>query len=191
MKQNNGFSIAVAVLIAGMLMHGSSEAGKSLHLNQARELFYSAVDDGKVVDKAVLAFTSLEDDSNSTGLALTYLGALEALKGKHSFWPHNKLKHVKKGLRMMDEGIKADPTDLESHFVRGSTCHFLPGFFNRQDTAKADFLKIIELLPEEKHKYGKDMINGMIDFIWKNFEMTDAQKAKLQAVKMETIDYEN
>jgi hypothetical protein len=192
MKKKSYYSIAVTTLLTAILMHLPLKAEKTRQMDEARELFYSAVENGKIVNEAKDAFKTLwENDKIDSGLALTYLGAIEALKGKHSSWPHQKLRHVNRGLRMMDAGIKADPANLESRFVRGSTCHSLPSFFQRQDTARADFLTIIELLPEQINEYDADVVNGMIDFISKNFAMTDSQRGRLQSLKNEMANNED
>ena len=56
-------------------------------LNKARKLFYKSVTDKEYIEKSIELFKTLEKDTLYKGKALTYIGALTALKGKHAIIP--------------------------------------------------------------------------------------------------------
>ncbi len=149
----------------------------SLHavdLESARRLFYASVDDGKKIDPAIRAFTQLADSLPGLhGRMTTYIGALEALRGKHALLPHAKYRKTLHGLKIMDQGLEAGPEDIEALFIHSSTCFFLPFFFKRSDDAQRNFKTILRLLPDRYTEYEPDMMRNVIDFL--------AEKAKLNA----------
>ncbi len=70
------------------------------------------------------------------------------IKGKHAFWPQTKLKHVDTGIEIMNRGLKYDPDNIESLFVYGSTCYYLPFFLGKGGLAKTKLKRIVELMDE-------------------------------------------
>jgi hypothetical protein len=153
-------------------------------LTAARNLFYLSVEDQKHLDSAIVSFQSLSRLSQiDSGLGTTYIGALHSLKGKHAFWPREKLRWVNQGLKMMDEGILRSPDDIEARFIRGTTCFYLPFFFKRQETAQADFKQIILLLPALYQEYDMQLIFNVIDFLEKNTQLTAMERNQLSNMK--------
>jgi hypothetical protein len=93
---------------------------------QARQLFYLSVEHRDTIDKAIQLFKEIGENKTYEGVALTYTGALTALKGKFAFLPITKYRRVLKGLHMMDQGIEISPDNLEARFIRGMTCYYQP-----------------------------------------------------------------
>jgi hypothetical protein len=153
-------------------------------LEEARRLFYASVEDKKQVGPAIAAFEEIVRlYPEWTGRARTYIGALVALRGKHSILPHDKWRWANRGLDIMDEGVALDPEDVESLFIHSSTCYFLPFFFNRGDDAQAKFRELIRLLPEKYHEFPRSMIANVVQFIQERAQLTEEEKAALQRLK--------
>lgn len=153
-------------------------------LKRARAQFYVAVEDEKQIAPTIRLFERIEQiEPKYTGRIQVYIGALVALKGKHAFFPHTKLKWVKRGLAIMDNGLQKTPNDLEALFIHGSTCYYLPFFFRRGDDAQRDFRKIIKLMPHQMDTYDPKLITNVVAFLLENARLTDGEKAYLQMLK--------
>lgn len=151
---------------------------------KARELFYSSIEDKNKIKPAIQAFHDLMSQyPQYEGRALTYLGALTALRGKHAFWPHDKLRYTKRGLGMLDQGVTKCPDDVESLFIHGSTCFYLPFFFERSDDAQEKFRQIVNLLPEKYFEYDYELLQNVVEFILKNAKLDEDEKKRLQDMK--------
>ncbi|MFZ5519168.1 MAG: hypothetical protein ACOY90_21235 [Candidatus Zhuqueibacterota bacterium] len=162
--------------------------GADPSLEQARLLFYQSVEEERNIDPALKLFQQInEQDSTLAGRSLTYIGALTALKGKHALLPQNKLKWVKNGLALMDRGVAMNPDDIESLFIHGSTCFFLPFFFNRSEDAQEKLRRIVELLPTENGAYDAALLNNVIDFVEQNTTLSDAEKEILATAQKDIM----
>jgi len=150
-------------------------------LDKARKLYLGAVKDEDKLDESILLFEELKTEiPNIQGKATTYLGSLTMLKGKHAFWPHKKVEYVNDGIKIMDQGLKQDPNNLESLFIYGSSCFYLPFFLGKSDLADQKFKKFIEIINEdEMKKYEQDIMNNALKFLIEKFELTEDEKTKL------------
>jgi len=152
---------------------------------RARLLFYDSVEHRESIEKAVTLFEQIGRDETKKGVTLTYIGALEALKGKYGFFPMAKFSHVKEGLKIMDRGILESPLNIESRFIRGMTCHYLPFFFNRKDTAAEDFFMVIQRLPLDYKDYDRSLVKNITGFLLENIDMTDDERDTVTRINQE------
>ena len=111
------------------------------------------------------------------------MGALVALKGKHAFFPHTKLKWTKRGLAIMDDSLKKAPADIEALFIHGVVCYHLPFFFQRGDDAQQDFKEIIKQMPSQRHIYDSELVENIITFLLEKAKLTDDEKVYLRTLK--------
>lgn len=149
-------------------------------LNKGRLLYHQSVEDEEKIEEATQIFNSLKNIKEFKGVSITYLGSIEMLKGKHAFWPQDKMSYVNSGLEIMEAGLKKDPTNLESLFIYGSTCYYLPFFFNKKDDAKEKLLKIVSLIDRENVKtYNRELLQNALLFIKEKLDLDSDQKAKL------------
>ncbi|MBN2013179.1 hypothetical protein JW960_27860 [candidate division KSB1 bacterium] len=163
---------------------GSSIKSVSPTYVQAQQLFYESVNDKDKIDPAIALFEQIQETEPAlVGRAQTYIGTLIALKGKHAFMPYNKYKWVIKGLEIMDQGVAADPDDVESLFIHSSTCYYLPFFFNRGEDAQQKFRQILELLPDQFNKYNASMLLNVLDFIENNGQLNANEIGNLQEIR--------
>lgn len=151
-------------------------------LDSARVLFYRSIEEKQHLDQAVYMFNRLKTYERYTGLAETYLGALTALEGKYAFLPTTKYNKAIKGLEKMDKGVEISPDNLEARFIRGTTCYYLPFFFNRQKTAEEDFQVILTLLEQHYDRYNPELVSNVIDFLQKNTELTPRETKIVERV---------
>lgn len=177
MRPHTRLVISLYFIIVPPFSHGSTT------LTEARTKFYLSVEESQMIEPAINQFKMIMNDDSLKGVSLTYIGALTALKGKHAFMPYQKLQYVQKGLRIMDEGIAIDPDNLESRFIRGSTCYFLPFLFRRKEQAQNDFDFIITRLDEKAVLYNRDMMRNVIDFLFEYAELTPEEVQTLKTVK--------
>jgi hypothetical protein len=152
-------------------------------LDLARSHFYKSVKQEAFIKPAAVLFEALSRDERLSGLSRVYTGALVCLQGKHVFLPIRKLQYVNQGLAIMDEGITLDPGNIESRFIRGSTCHHLPFFFNRGDTASVDFQVIAERIPRYYENYEPEIVIHVIEFLLEKAELKIQELEMLTKIK--------
>lgn len=178
--------ISWAIVMNSVMANDRADNAKLLQ--KARNLFYQSVEDESQIEQALKLFQYInEKDSSLTGRSLTYIGALTALKGKHALMPHNKLKWVKRGLVLMDEGVQNSPNDIEALFIHGSTCFFLPFFFERNDDAQEKLRRIVGLLPAAKNNYDRELMKNTINFIEEHAILTETERSELEKIKLEFL----
>ncbi|MBN2030589.1 hypothetical protein JW824_10125 [bacterium] len=149
----------------------------------ARKLFYQSVENEERLEEAFNLFEEIGENESLEGLALTYMGALTALKGKYAFLPITKYRHVQKGLQLMDDGIQKSPDNIEARFIRGMTCYYLPFFFNRKKTAREDFKIIVKQLNTECHYYDTELIMNVTNFLLENAELNQEEIEIIQNIQ--------
>lgn len=154
---------------------------------EVRELYYKSLDQKGTIDSTIEFFRNLKADKNN-GLIDTYIGSLVAVKAKHAWLPTKKLSLAKEGLQLMDRGLEKNTNNIEALFIHGSTCFYLPFFFNRKDDAHLDFRKIVQLLPDQYEQYPIELVRNVVEFIEKNVELNENELANIMQVKESISD---
>ena len=168
----------------------SDELVKEL-LVVARKQFYAAIEDEKRIEPTIALFKQIgQMEPEHTRRTQVYIGALVALKGKHAFFPYTKLKWARRGLAIMDRGLKRNPDDLEALFIHGTTCYYLPFFFRRGDDAQRNFRKIVKLMPQQMDTYDPTLIKNVVVFLLENAKLTDDEKTYLQYIGVKLLKNE-
>ena len=183
MKFNQFIHINFIVVLFFSLFVSSAAGNKPAEeiLERARKQFYAAIEDKKQIEPAIKLFERIvQIDKNYAGRAQVYIGALVALRGKHAFFPYTKFKWAKRGLTLMDKGLKKKPDDIEALFIHGTTCYHLPFFFKRGDDAQRNFRKIIKLMPQQMQDYDPKLITHVVPFLLENAKLTSDEKSFLQ-----------
>ena len=163
-------ALLLAVLLAGTALRGqagpvhtaprhpastpaaaASPVAGSAALDRVRALFFAAVDDGAAIDDGFAALAEARSGALAErppdALLLAYDGALTMLRAKHGTWPPSRLRAVRDGLERLDAAVALAPSDVEVLYLRLVNTHYLPGFFGRRDTARADLRAVRVLLP--------------------------------------------
>lgn len=155
-------------------------------LKQARLLFYGSVENKSRIEPAMAAFEELiRLRPEWEARAMTYIGALTALKGKHSLLPHDKWHKANQGLKIMDQAVAQNPQDVEALFIHSSTCVFLPFFFKRGEDAQTKFRQLVRLLPENHQEFDPEMLKNVIQFISQRAKLSHEETATLNRLKSE------
>lgn len=186
MKRNQFVHINSMMVLLLLLCISRAIASEPVEetLKSAREQFYTAIEDEKQIEPTIKLFERVAEIKPSyAGRTQVYIGALVALKGKHAFWPHAKFRWTKRGLAIMDKGLKKSPYDIEALFIHGTTCYYLPFFFKRSDDAQRDFKEIIKRMPLGQHTYDLKLITYVVEFLLENAKLTGDEKAYLQTLK--------
>ena len=177
----NFFIAATLFLVCASGFAGKEPAKETLKI--ARKQFYAAIEEKKQIEPTIEMFQRIAQlEPKYAGRTQVYIGALVALKAKHAFFPHTKLKWAKRGLKIMDSGLEKNPDDIEALFIHGTTCYYLPFFFGRSDDAQRDFKRIVELIPQQRHAYDPKLIKNVVLFLLENAKLTDNEKRYLRVV---------
>lgn len=174
----------IIFLLPLMSIFLTAKSYESEKLTKARNYFYEAVNDEKKLKEAIGLFKEIiKEKPELKGLAITYIGSLEMLKGKHAFWPTTKLKHVDSGLEIMDNGIKQDPDNIESLFIYGSTCHYLPFFLGKSSLADSKLRKIVDIIDEKAiEEYDNKILLNVLEFLQKEIKLNSKEIEKLDRI---------
>lgn len=173
------FSLCPLVVLLWSCTSLQAQPSDSL-LIRARLLFYASVEQEKQIAPAIALFEEIgARDEKLRGRTQTYIGALQALRAKHVLWPQDKWRFANEGLKLMDEGLKLAPQDIEALFVHGTTCFYLPIFFGRSDDAQRDLREIARLLPKQHQNYDPALVLNVIDFVLQNIRLNKLEKSSL------------
>lgn len=149
-------------------------------LTQARRLYYESLKDKSKLEAAIAVFEKIgKQGARLHGRAQTYIGSLTAVRAKYAFWPHQKWKWAKSGLRVMDAGLAQSPDDIEALFIHGTTCFYLPKFFGRSDEAQHSLREIVRLLPQQAHDYDPQLLGNVIKFLIDKLKLTESEREHL------------
>ena len=186
MKFNRYIYISLILALIFLLRADGAASEKSVEamLEVARKQFYVAIEDEKQIEPTIALFKRIgQVEPKYTGRTQVYIGSLIALRGKHAFFPHTKLKWAKRGLALMDSGLQKSPNDIEALFIHGMSCYYLPFFFRRGDDAQRVFNRIIKLMPEERETYAPKLIRNVVAFLLENAKLANDEKTYLQTLK--------
>jgi hypothetical protein len=136
----------VAIIFIFVSISTNAESLEKM-LEKARKTYYSALENEDDLEPAVKQFEKISSiSSDKKPAATTYIGSLTMLKGKYAFWPNDKLKYVNEGIKIMDKGYNLDKKNIESLFIYGSTCYYLPFFLGKKELAIQKLREMIPLL---------------------------------------------
>ena len=177
-------SLILALIFSLRVDGATSEKSVEEMLEVARKQFYAAIKDEKRIEPTIALLKRIRQmEPKYTGRTQVYIGSLIALRGKHAFLPHTKLKWAQRGLAIMDSGLQKSSNDIEALFIHGTTCYYLPFFFRRGDDAQRDFREIIKLMPQQMDTYNPKLMTQVVAFLLENAKLTDDEKVYLQTLK--------
>jgi hypothetical protein len=113
-----------------------------------------------------------------------YHGAFTVLRARHSFWPHQKLSHVRAGLAELDRAVDAAPNDAVLRYLRLMGGYYLPGLFGRGDEVSADFSTLARLLPGANAEFPGPMFGVIARFVLENGDIPAEDAAALEALRV-------
>lgn len=154
-------------------------------LDSLRTLYYAAVQEESVIRHGLGAVDSLRvalappDGSPLASTLLAYEGALVTLRAKHGFWPHDRLRHLRAGLALLDRAVAGHPEVAEIRYLRLMSCFYLPGILGRKGSVREDFAWLAELLPAARGDYPPELFAAIVRFVLENGEPTVEQRDAL------------
>lgn len=167
--------LTVALTLAGMLAYADNGQPD---LKALRKKLVLAINNGHITDSL---YTVLERLPKQTALTTAYMGALDALKAKHSWNPYSKIKYLNTSEKMMQQAVAGDPHNIEILFMRFSIQHNVPGFLGYGKNLVNDREEMIAQL---NHKnYGtadKELTISIIRFLIDSKRCTAAENDKLR-----------
>lgn len=111
-----------------------------------RNNYYAGVENEERVEVLENFLRENFNQSDLPALAIAYLGGVDALKSKHSFWPLKKYNFLLSALEKLDRAVQKDPHSTEIRFVRFSILHYVPDFLGYMDLKREDAGVIVENL---------------------------------------------
>lgn len=156
-----------------------------LGLERLRLLYFLSVAEEEFVavalDQADALDARADLDTEIASVLEAFRGALEVVRGKHAFWPHHKVGHVRTGLGRLDRVLEGRPHLVEARYLRLLSAFYLPFFFGRGDTVDADLDVLAELLLERPPHMSTEAYRAVADFVLDHGELDEAQKVGLSA----------
>jgi len=175
---------AIFLVFQNMDLLSNNKQAEQL-LEVARLSYYKSTENEKHLEPSIKLFEDIKKRfPNYAGVSQTYIGSLTLLKGKYAFWPQKKLQYVEEGLAQMDEGLKLSPNNIESLFIYGTTCYYLPFFLGKKGLAIEKLNSIIPLLSNSTVKsYDKEIMKNVLAFLLENLELSTVEEQKIKSVK--------
>lgn len=155
----------------------------SASLDFIRHKFYEGVEKEEEVDR--LDFYLREkygNDFNSIDpTIIAYFGAIEALRGKHAFFPFTKLSYVSSSNDILTRAIEKDPLNLEIRFIRFSILHHVPGILGYGNECEEDMEVIYRLLMKKDYSQVNAQIQkGIAEFMIDSDRLSEKQTDELR-----------
>jgi hypothetical protein len=161
-------------------------AGTASPLDSLRALYYAAVQEERAIPHGLRAVDSLRQSDTVVaggpldGVLLAYEGALVTLRAKHGFWPHDRLRHLRDGLALLDQAVKLHPEVGEVRYLRLMSCYYLPGIVGRRRSVLEDFAALARLLPAARADHPPELYRAIVTFVLENGEPSEQERAALE-----------
>lgn len=155
-------------------------------LERIRAMYFLSVDEGKWADQAKDSLsalqTSIPSPSEEEVTLEAYRGALQVVRAKHARWPGNKLKHLRRGARILDGLVAENPDNLEVRYLRLASYLFLPFFLRRDDSVAADLQTLALNLPEYPDAFSPPVYQAVVRFVLENGALEGEERIRLESV---------
>lgn len=162
-------------------------SGPSMEMEVQRlwALYFLAVDHSSRLDDArelAAALLNREPPSWLRETVEVLAGALEVVRAKHSRWPPNKLKFLRAGMMILDDGVSRNPDSAEARYLRLVSCYYLPFFLDREEIVAQDFQALAEILPEGSRSMPAPILEAAVTFVLEKGDMEDQVRTQLQGL---------
>ncbi|MFM9028236.1 MAG: hypothetical protein ACKOQ6_09585 [Bacteroidota bacterium] len=118
-------------------------------IEDIRSRFAKAAEDEKT---AAGLLETLKNCPQKSALITGYIGATEALMGKHAFMPTSKYSWCKKSETDFNSAVIKDSENLEIRYLRFAVESNLPSFLNMSKHVDEDKSKMIQLINSSNDK---------------------------------------
>ncbi len=155
-------------------------ADRSLAFRRLDALYRAGVHEKWAAEAGLASLDSLPTETPSdSALSFAYRGAFRTLMGKHAFWPHSKINHVRRGMSLLDRAVGIAPESARIRYLRLMSGYYLPGLFQRGDEVRADFMALSRLLPHARWEFPPRLYAEVCRFVLENGDLSGAERALL------------
>lgn len=169
-------AVLLFIAIALSILPAKADTGQP-DLKVLRKQLMAAIDNGRATDSLYNVLNGLPQKN---ALTIAYLGALDALKAKHSWNPYNKIKYLNNSEKLMQRAVQQDPHNIEILFMRFSIQHNVPGFLGYGKDLVADREEMITQLGHKNYGTAdKELTVSIIKFLISSKRCTPAESDKL------------
>lgn len=169
MKLNTFFIIIFSVLL--IASEKKKESTTAININDLefiRNNYYASVEKEELVAKleTFIEKKFTRDRSKYPPLVLAYVAALESVKSKHAFWPHEKYNYFQESMKLFSETIQKEPQSLEIRFLRFTILHYIPSFLGYSEERQNDASVILrELKKKDFSSIKPEIQKGIAEFM--------------------------
>jgi hypothetical protein len=158
-----------------------SSSTTALNTTRLWALYFLSVDEKKWIGPATALADSLSavdvpEPRHVQGL----MAAVEVVRAKHARWPPNKVKHLRKGLSLLDRLVEASPEEPGLRFLRLVSGYYLPFFLDRSKEVEEDFRVLTSILPGRDHDLPPQIFRFAVGFVLKYGEIEGPERSLLQ-----------
>jgi len=136
---------------------------RDLYLRSVREA--AAIREGLGEIERLRASARVREGTEVDATLDAYRGALITLRAKHAAWPPDKLRHLNRGLAVLDATVRAHPDHAEARYLRLMSCYYLPGILGRGRSVRDDFAALARLLPGVRDQYPRELYGAIARFV--------------------------
>jgi len=167
--------LTLALTLTAQLSHAND--GR-LNLKALRKQLITAIGNSQTTDSL---YNALDHLPTKTALTTAYMGALDALKAKHSWNPYSKIKYLNTSGKLMQQAVDGDPHNIEILFMRFSIQHNVPGFLGFNKDLVSDREDMINQLTHKNYGTAdKELTQSIIKFLIDSKRCTVAEEEKLR-----------
>lgn len=166
-----------SAFVLSFLFHWSFAGDGSPDLKLLRKKLIQAIDSQQTTDSL---YNMLDGLHQKTPLTTAYLGALDALKAKHTWNPYFKIKYLSLSEKLMQQAVDQEPHNIEILFMRFSIQHNVPGFLGYAKNLATDREEMITQL--SRKNYGtadRELTISIIKFLIDSRRCTAQENDKL------------
>lgn len=146
-------------LLTALLLVLSGSLSSACNIDEIRARFSKAADDEKTASSLL---ETLKNCPQKSSLITAYIGATEALMGKHAFLPTSKYSWCKKSESDFGSAVTKDPESLEIRYLRFAVESNLPSFLNMSKHVDEDRKKMMQLIGSSTDKSMKPKVARLL-----------------------------
>ena len=168
------FFLAIALICTWSLGHADNQ---QRDLKVLRKKLIIAIGSSQTTDSL---YNALDHLPNKTPLTTAYMGALDALKAKHSWNPYSKIKYLNTSEKLMQQAVNADPHNIEILFIRFSIQHNVPAFLGYGKNLVGDREQMITQIGNKNYGTAdRELTINIIKFLIDSKRCSPAENDKL------------
>ena len=132
--------------VAGLEQKLNANPSDQQTLMDLGRIYYDQAAAGETnsIEKGIHCFDQALKLDSTNAVALAYRGSLWVMQSRHSWWPPNKMKYLKRGGEELDRAVDLEPDNMMVRLIRGINGLGLPSYADRLQTSLEDFLIVLK-----------------------------------------------